>query len=84
MKLIDVSTVQGRVNSILLLWEKIDFSASLNELDTPNFRQDLERICQACRELQAGLDFYAETNPQTIAPGVRLKRGPRRKKRKAQ
>jgi len=65
VKLIDVSMIQGRVNSILLALEE----------------QGPEAAREQLVELRHGLDFYAEAAPRTAPPGVKTKRKPRKAQR---
>jgi hypothetical protein len=78
MKLIDVATMQARVNSILLAFEPIDVAAVCNKLKN----SALADVHEQCLALSHGLDFYAETNPQTIAPHVKKRRKKTTRRRK--
>jgi hypothetical protein len=74
MKLIDVPTMQGRANSVMLLWESVPA-----EPRTPADLRALARVREECQALAHGLDLYAEANPQTIAPGITKRRTAKRR-----
>jgi hypothetical protein len=74
MQLIDIKTIQGRVNSILLLME----SPRCEPLSV-----GAKDVFNAVKELAHGLDFYAETpRPERSSNATRKPKHRRKAKRK--